>query len=79
MAKSLQDYTVGESVAPYIKVVVSTTADMDVCRAVMLSGAAAGSITLTIGGSDVAVYMLRGVVYPIACTKSSSANVLHLY
>ena len=79
MAKSLQDYTVGESVSPYIKVVVSTTADMDECRAVMLSGAAAGSITLTIGGSDVAVYMLRGVVYPITCTKSSSANVLHLY
>ena len=79
MAKSLQDYTVGESVSPYIKVVVSTTAAMDECRAVMLSGAAAGSITLTIGGSDVAVYMFRGVVYPITCTKSSSANVLNLY
>ena len=79
MAKTLQDYTVGESVSPYIKVLVSTTADMEECRAVMLSGAGAGSITLTVGGSDVAVYMLRGHIYPISCTKSSSANVLHLY
>ena len=79
MAKSLQDYTVGESVSPYIKVVVSTTNAMEECRAVMLSGAAAGAITLTVDGSDVSVYMLRGHIYPIACTKSSSANVLHLY
>ena len=79
MAKSLQDYSVNESVSPYIKVVASTTNAMDECRAVMLSGAAAGAITLTIDGSDVSVYMLRGHIYPIACTKSSSANVLHLY
>lgn len=79
MAKTIQDYTVNESVSPYVRVVVSTTSDMDVCRGVMLSGGASGAITLTIDGSDVSVYMLRGYVYSIACTKSSSANVLHLY
>lgn len=79
MAKTIQDYTVGESVAPYIKIVVSTTNAMDVCRGVMLSGAASGAFTLTVDGADVSVWMVRGEILPIACTKSSSAHVLHLY
>ena len=74
-----QTYTVQESVSPYGKVVASTTNAMDVCRAVMLSGTTANSFTLTVDGTDVTVYMLRGHIYPIACTKSSSAHILHLY
>ena len=74
-----QTYTAQESVAPYGKVVASTVAVMDVCRAVMLSGEASGAFTLTVDGADVSVWMVRGEILPIACTKSSSANILHLY
>ena len=74
-----QTYTAQESVAPYGKVVASTTQDMDVCRGVMLSGAATGPFTLTVGGADVSVHMIKGHIYPIACTKSSSAHIFHLY
>ena len=78
MAKSLQDYTVSESVAPYIKVVASTTNTMDVCRAVV-NNAASANKTLTVAGSDFTLYMVQGTIYPIACEKSSAATIMHLY
>lgn len=78
MAKTLQDYTASESVAPYIQVVASTTNTMDVCRAVV-NNAASGNKTLTVAGSDVTLYMVQGTIYPIACEKSSAATIMHLY
>ena len=47
MAKGLLDYTVGESVAPYIAAVVATTSDQDACRAVHMKGTAAQKLVLT--------------------------------
>ena len=38
MAKSLQDYSTQESVAPYIRAVVATTNDQDACRAIYVKG-----------------------------------------
>lgn len=78
MAKTLQDYTSGESVAPYIKAVVSTTNDMDACRAVYIKSGT--SHTLTINGADIAFTgLLVGTVYKFCCTKSNNANVIFLY
>ena len=78
MAKGLQDYSVGESVAPYVKAVVSTQAEMDPCRAVYISAGAAH--TFTIDGVDVAfVGMDVGTIYPICATKSNLATVIFLY
>lgn len=78
MAKTLQDYTASESVAPYMKAVVSTTSDMDASRAVYISTGA--SHTLTMDGADIAFTGLRpGTVYKFSCTKSNTANVIFLY
>ena len=78
MAKTLQDWAVQESIAPYMKAVVSTTNDMDACRAVYVKSGA--THTLTIDGSDVAFTgMLPGTIYHISCTKSNSANIIFLY
>ena len=78
MAKGLQDYSVGESVAPYVKAVVSTQADMDACRAIYVKSGA--SHTLTIDGVDIAFTgMIAGTIYPICATKCSTANVIFLY
>tara|TARA_Y100000593_G_scaffold76008_1_gene140322 strand:- start:45 stop:296 length:252 start_codon:yes stop_codon:yes gene_type:complete len=76
--KGVQDYSVNESVSPYTKAVVSTTADMDACRAIYVKSGA--SHTLTINGVDVAFTgMLPGTIYPICATKCSTANVIFLY
>ena len=78
MAKGIHDYTAQESVAPYIKAVVSTASDMDACRAVYIKTGA--SHTLTIDGEDVAFTgLLPGTVYKFSCTKSNNANVIFLY
>ena len=78
MAKGIHDYTAQESVAPYIKAVVSTTADMDACRAVYIKSGA--SHTLTMDNADIAFTgLLPGTVYKFSCTKSNTANVIFLY
>jgi len=78
MAKSLQDYTAQESVAPYVKAVVATTNDMDACRAIYVK--VDGNYDLTIDGVAVTFTgLLAGHIYPVCATKSSSANVVFLY
>lgn len=78
MAKSLQDYSAQESVAPYIKAVVATTNDQDACRAIYVK--VAGNYDLTINGVAVTFTgLLAGHIYPVCATKSSSANVIFLY
>ena len=78
MAKSLQDYSAQESVAPYIKAVVATTNDQDACRAIYVK--VAGNYNLTINGVAVTFTgLLAGHIYPVCATKSSSANVIFLY
>ena len=78
MAKGLQDYSINESVAPYIKAVIATQSDQDACRAVHMKGTAA-NVTLTVDGVDVVFYLLQGHIYPICATKSSSTDVVFLY
>jgi len=78
MAKGLQDYAVQESVAPYIKAVVATGSDQDSCRAVHMKGTSA-SVNLTVNGSVVAFWLIKGHTYPICATKSSSTDVVFLY
>ena len=78
MAKGLQDYSINESVSPYIKSVVATQSDQDACRAVHMKGTSA-NVTLTVNDADVVFYLLQGHTYPICATKSSSANVVFLY
>jgi hypothetical protein len=78
MPKELHDFTTQESVAPYIKAVVSTQATMDACRAVYIGAGA--EHTLTINGVDVDfVGMIPGTIYPISCTKSNLTTVVFLY
>ena len=78
MPKKLHDFTAQESVAPYIKAVAATGNAQDACRAVHLKVADA-SVTLTVNGEDVAFWLLRGHIYPICATKSSSTDVVFLY
>jgi len=78
MPKALHDFTAQESVAPYIKAVVATSSAQDACRAVHMKVADA-SVTLTVNGTDVAFWLLRGHIYPICATKSSSTDVVFLY
>jgi len=78
MAKGIHDFTSQESVAPYIKAVVATGSAQDPCRAVHMKVADA-SVTLTVNGTDVAFWLLRGHIYPICATKSSSTDVVFLY
>lgn len=74
----LQNFTVKESVSPYHKAVVATTSAQDECRAIYVK--TAGNYTLTINGTDIAFDgLLQGHIYPLAITKSSSANVILLY
>jgi len=74
----LQDYDTKESVAPYQKAVVATTNAQDECRAIYVK--VGGDYTLTINGADVVFTgLLVGRIYPLAITKSSSANVVLLY
>jgi len=76
--KTMNSWSAQESVAPYIKAVVSTGAEVSASRAVINVGTAA-SITLTIGGKDVAIFLNKGEIYPISATKSSSNNIIFLY
>tara|TARA_X000001382_G_C3053138_1_gene141766 strand:- start:161 stop:397 length:237 start_codon:yes stop_codon:yes gene_type:complete len=78
MSKGLQDFSVQEGVAPYVKAVVATTNAQDATRAVHMKGTAA-NVTLTVDGSDVVFHLLKGHTYPICATKSSSADVIMLY
>ena len=78
MAKGLQDFSVQEGVAPYVKAVVATGSTQDACRAVHMKGTSA-SVTLTVDGSDVAFWLIKGHTYPICATKSSSTDVIMLY
>ncbi|MAG25316.1 hypothetical protein CMI47_07025 [Candidatus Pacearchaeota archaeon] len=77
--KGLQDFTVQESTAPYIKAVVSDgSTAVDACRAVYIK--VAGNYALTVNGTAVTFTgLLAGTIYPISCTLASSANVIHLY
>jgi hypothetical protein len=77
-AKTMNDWTPQESLAPYIKAVVSSGAEVSPSRAVINKGNS-GSITLTIGNEDVAIYLIQGEIYPISATKSSSNNIIFLY
>ena len=78
MAKGLQDYSINESVSPYIKAVVATTADQDACRAVHMKGSSA-NVTLTVNDADVVFYLLQGHTSPICATKASANTVVFLY
>ena len=78
MAKGIQDYSVNESVSPYIKAVVATTNDQDACRGIYVL--VAGNYDLTVNDAVVTFTgLLAGHMYPICATKSNSANVLFLY
>jgi hypothetical protein len=78
MAKGIQDYSVNESVSPYIKAVVATTGDQDACRGIYVL--VAGNYDLTVNDAVVTFTgLLAGHIYPICATKSNSANVLLLY
>ena len=78
MAKGLNDFTVQESVSPYVKAVVATTNAQDESRAIYVL--VAGNYTLTIDDADVVFTgLLAGHIYPVCTTKSSSANVILLY
>lgn len=74
----MNSWSAQESVAPYIKAVVSTGAEVSASRAVINVGTAA-NITLTIGGKDVVIFLNKGEIYPISATKSSSNNIIFLY
>ena len=76
--KGLMDFTEKESVAPYVRAVVATTNDQEPSRGIHMKGSAA-SVTLTIGGADVAFYLLQGHTYPISITKASATTVVLLY
>ena len=77
-SKGINDYMVQESVAPYVSAVVASTNDQDVCRAIYVK--VAGNYDLTVNGTAVTFTgLLAGHIYPIAATKSSSANVIFLY
>ena len=78
MAKGLQDYSINESVSPYIKAVVATQSDQDACRAVHMKGSSA-NVTLTVNDADVVFYLLQGHTYPICATKASANTVVFLY
>ena len=78
MAKGIQHYTPQESVAPYIKAVVATTNAQDPCRAVHMKGTSA-SVNLTVDDTVVAFWLIKGHIYPICATKSSSTDVVLLY
>ena len=78
MAKGLQSYSVDESTSPYVSAVVATGSAQDACRAVHMKGTSA-SVTLTVDGSDVAFWLIKGHTYPICATKSSSTDVVMLY
>lgn len=78
MAKGIHDFTTQESVAPYIKAVDATGSAQDACRAVHLT-VADTTVTLTVNGKDVVFWLLRGHIYPICATKSSSTDVVFLY
>lgn len=77
--KSLNDFAVQESVAPFVKAVAAdTTNGNDACRAVHMKGNST-SVNLTVDGKVVAFYLLQGHTYNICATKSSSADVVFLY
>ena len=79
MPKALHDFTSQESVAPYIKAVAAdTTNGNDACRAVHMTGTST-SVNLTVGGSVVAFWLIKGHTYPICATKASDAGVVFLY
>tara|TARA_R100000742_G_scaffold4279_1_gene1678 strand:- start:25378 stop:25614 length:237 start_codon:yes stop_codon:yes gene_type:complete len=78
MPKNIQDYTIAESVAPYIKAVVATGNDMDACRAVHMKGTSA-DVALTIDDVAVTFHLLKGHTYKICATKSNSTSVVFLY
>ena len=76
--KGINDYLVQESVAPYCSAVVATTNDQDTCRAIYVK--VDGNYDLTVNGTAVTFTgLLAGHIYPIAASKSSSANVIFLY
>jgi len=82
MAYGSQSRTVQESVAPYWKSVgVSVDTAADTCRAIVNeTSATLPTVTLTLAsGSTITMDILAGVIYPLACTKSSSASVSFLY
>ena len=78
MAKGLQDYTVDESTSPNVKAVVSTGSALDATRAVHMTGTSA-SVNLTVDGTVVAFWLIKGHTYPICATVSSSTDVVMLY
>ena len=79
LPKGLHDFTVSESVAPYIKAVVAQAGvAVDPCRAVYTITAAAH--VLTVNDEDITFTgMTIGTVYPICATKCDSVNVIFLY
>ena len=77
MAAGNKAYTVQESTNPYFKGVVGTSSSIP-SRAIV-NNASSASIDITFSdGTEAAVYMVQGTLYPIAAT-ASSANVLYLY
>jgi|TARA_R110002020_G_scaffold98471_2_gene234377 hypothetical protein len=78
MPKGMLDFTVQESVAPYVRAVVADTNVQDPCRAIHMKGSSA-SVNLDVGGETIAFYLLQGHTYPISITKASATTVVLLY
>jgi len=80
MAVGNKAYTVQESTNPYFKGVVGTSSTSSAIPSrALINNASSVAINITFADGTVgAVYMLQGVLYPIAAT-ASSASVLYLY
>ena len=80
MAIGNKAYTVQESINPYFKGVVGTTSiSSAIPSKAIVNNETAASVNLTYqDGTTVALFMIQGVVYPIAVVESS-ASLLFLY
>ena len=79
MPKALHDFTIQESIAPYIKAVAANTTDgNDASRAVHMTATSA-SVSLTVNGAIVAFWLIKGHTYSICATKASDSGVVFLY
>tara|TARA_R110001592_G_scaffold159251_2_gene390564 strand:+ start:197 stop:451 length:255 start_codon:yes stop_codon:yes gene_type:complete len=77
-SKTINSWTSQESQAPYVKAILSTGAVVNPSRAVINKGTST-DVNLTIGGEVISVHLIKGQVYKISATKSSSNSVIFLY
>ena len=80
MAYGIHSRTVQESVSPYYKAEVSdTSAGNSVSRALVNNGSSTDIDITYIDGNTISLYMLQGVIYPVAAIKTNSTDVVFLY